>query len=267
MRNQTTVIIAGAVALVVAIALYMGAGGPTAESTDGVQAPQKARPAGAAQDQGAGQARMVPEGDDQGQGSDDRRARVQERLERLRSDSEQRRVDQVTAQKRDLPDLPKAKRDEADDEDNEPDPEDEELKQTILNDPDPEERASAVFMLSGAEDKDTLRVLMQAMDDSDAEVRLAVVEALGDYSEEISADVVTPALRDGDPEVRFEAVGVLGDMDTPEALEAVRGALNDEDPDVRELAEGIIEMAEDDSPKMPPAANKPAGAQKEQMKK
>ena len=70
-----------------------------------------------------------------------------------------------------------------------PDPDDledlEEARNTLLNNPDPDERVGAVLMLTGAEDAQTLSVLTDAMDDPGPEVRLAVVEALGDYSDDL----------------------------------------------------------------------------------
>lgn len=119
------------------------------------------------------------------------------------------------------------------------------LRDTIQNDPNPEERASAVFFLSGEDEKVVIPVLVDALNDPDAEVRLAVVEALGDYSDEITPDIVLPALNDPDPEVRFEALGVLGDMEGPAAHEAAQRMLNDPNDDVRDLAHGILEMNSD----------------------
>jgi len=258
MRNVSTFVIVGVLVVVVALALIIRAQRPQeADTTEGMRGPQgrlsskEAAPAGA-----RGEA-------DEQTAEASRRARVQERLERLRSDAEQRKLDSAAMEKRDLPILPtpRGEAGQKKEEEEEPDPEDEALKQTILNDPDPEERASAVFMLSGAEDQDTMRVLMKALEDPDAEVRLAVVEALGDYTDEISPDVLTPALNDSDPEVRFEAIGVLGDMDTPEALEKVRQAFNnDPEEDNRELAAGILDMA-DEGPAKPAAQGQPAAKQ------
>jgi len=122
----------------------------------------------------------------------------------------------------------------------------EELKTTLLTDPDPEERVGAVLMLTGAEGEAAWRLLADALQDPDAEVRLAVVEALGDYSDDIPPALLTPALNDADPEVRFEAYGILGDMENTEALNYVRNCLSDPDEDVRSLCEGILEFAEDE---------------------
>ena len=124
----------------------------------------------------------------------------------------------------------------------------EELKTTLLTDPDPEERVGAVLMLTGAEGEAAWRLLGDALQDPDPEVRLAVVEALGDYAEDIPPALLTPALNDADPEVRFEAYGILGDLESAEALALVRNGVNDPDEDVRALAEGIVDFADDDEP-------------------
>jgi len=120
------------------------------------------------------------------------------------------------------------------------------IENTLLNDPDPDERISAVFDASTLDDdREAVRILSAAMGDPDAEVRLSVVETLGDYTELLTVDLLSPALNDSDPEVRLEAVDILGDMETPEALAAVHAALNDPDEDVRDLAQEIVESAED----------------------
>jgi len=120
-----------------------------------------------------------------------------------------------------------------------------ELRETILNDPDPEERVGSILMLSGNEHPEAVATLLKAMGDRDKEVRLAAVEALGDYTEFLQPSVLGPALDDEDPEVRFEALGILGDMESVEAMEMVRRALDDPDEDVRALAEGILDYADE----------------------
>jgi hypothetical protein len=120
----------------------------------------------------------------------------------------------------------------------------EELRDVILNDPDPDERVGGILMLSGNEHPDAVNTLVKAMNDEDNEVRLAAVEALGDYTETLQPEVLVPALDDPDPEVRFEALGIIGDMETPRAMELVREALDDPDEDVRALAEGILDLSD-----------------------
>lgn len=232
MRGLTVAIVAGVVVVLVAAALYL-----RSEVTPEPEARPVARPAAPA---------SKPM---------ERSARVEERLGQLREDSEKRQggVGKIEPSKREMPTLTADQRaalerqasDE--DEDNDEDPEEmAQLKKTLLNDPDPEERIGAVLMLTGEEGPESLHMLLDAMSDPDAEVRLAVVEALGDRVEELSADTLTPALRDSDPEVRFEAVSILGDMENdPEAAQRVREAKNDPDEDVRELADGIDEMGDD----------------------
>lgn len=120
-----------------------------------------------------------------------------------------------------------------------------ELRETILNNPDPDERIGGILMLSGNEHPEAVATLLKAMGDRDKEVRLAAVEALGDYTEILQPSVLAPALDDEDPEVRFEALGIVGDMETPEAMDMVRRALDDPDEDVRALAEGILDYADE----------------------
>lgn len=186
----------------------------------------------------------------------ERSARVEERLSELRDDMEHRQAapGNLAPNRREVPTMSARKMeampvDQGDyDEDAEDPQEMEELKVTLLSDPDPDERVGAVLMLTGEEGPESLRMLLEAMDDPDPEVRLAVVEALGDRAEELSPSTLAGALRDPDAEVRFEAVSILGDMDNREAIDMVRSAMNDEDEDVRALAEGIDDFtdAEDD---------------------
>jgi HEAT repeat protein len=181
----------------------------------------------------------------------ERSARVEERLSELRDDFEHRQAapGNLAPNKREVPTMAARQRQVMEEEAVEGDDEDpqemDELKVTLLTDPDPDERIGAVLMLTGEEGPQSLRMLLEAMDDPDPEVRLAVVEALGDRSEEISPATLVPALRDPDAEVRFEAVSILGDMESPEALAMVRSARGDEDEDVRALAEGIEDFADE----------------------
>jgi hypothetical protein len=232
MRGLTVAIVAGVVVVLVAAALYL-------RSDVAPEPPPRpvARPAAPA---GAPGKPM------------ERSARVEERLGQLRDEAEKRQggVAKVAPDKREMPTMTddqraalERKADSTGDDDDEDPEEMAKLKQTLMNDPDPEERIGAILMLTGEEGPESLHMLLDAMSDPDAEVRLAVVEALGDRAEELSADTLTPALRDPDPEVRFEAVSILGDMDDdPEAKQMVKSAKSDPDPDVSELAGGIDEM-------------------------
>jgi HEAT repeat protein len=181
-----------------------------------------------------------------------RSARVEERLNELRSDFEHRQVEAVNPapSKRELPTREAREMvtgDADDDDEDAEDPEEmEELKEILRTNPDPDERIGAVLMLTGEEGPESLRMLLETMDDPDPEVRLAVVEALGDRAEELSPTVLDSAMKDPDAEVRFEAISILGDMETPEALQMVRSARTDPDDDVRALADGILDFADDE---------------------
>ena len=118
-----------------------------------------------------------------------------------------------------------------------------ELRDVILNDPDPDERVGALLMLSGNEHPEALSTIIRAIEDTNPEVRLAAVEALGDYSDTIEPGTFDRALDDPDAEVRFEAVSIIGDMESPDAYAMVRQALDDPDEDVRTLAQDILEEA------------------------
>jgi HEAT repeat protein len=181
---------------------------------------------------------------------------VEDRLGQLRAEYERRQIDVANpgASKREVPTAAAStkhmmERDEvameAGDE-LEDEQELAELRETLFNDPDPEERIGAILMLTGEEGPSSMAMLVEAMGDPDAEVRLAVVEALGDRSEELSPGTLAGPLADPDPEVRFEAVSILGDLEDPEAQAMVKAALNDPDEDVRALAEGILDFSEDD---------------------
>ncbi|MGD9762128.1 MAG: HEAT repeat domain-containing protein [Candidatus Binatia bacterium] len=183
-----------------------------------------------------------------------RRARVDDRLDRLRTEYDRRRVTaaQRRASKRPAPEAsggagspPGAPASASD----ELDPDEraalQALRHTLVNDPDPDERIGAALMLSADEGPASMRVLMEAVGDPDPEVRLAVVEALGDRAEELTPSALMQPLADQDPEVRFEAVSILGDMEDPEALQLVKGALEDPDDDVRALAAGILDFSDD----------------------
>ena len=253
MRGLTGILIGGALVVVVAVALYMRSGSAP-DQTASTQRAGTLAPAGGA---GAKPGGSLAGGGDAGDGS---RGRVADRLNQMRNDFEQRRLEAAngpgpnrriaptaSAKSKDMVD--NANKELAED-DGDDDPEEmEELRTTLFNDPDPDERIGAVLMLTGDEGPESMRMLIEAMDDPDPEVRLAVTEALGDRSDEINPDTLTKALNDKDAEVRFEAVSILGDMDdNPEAQQRVKAYLNDPDPEIRELAEGIVAMAENDEP-------------------
>jgi hypothetical protein len=120
------------------------------------------------------------------------------------------------------------------------------LRTTLLSDPDPDERSGAAFMLTGEEGPESLSMLLEAMGDPDPEVRRAVVEALDDRVDELSPETLSPAMQDPAPAVRLEAVNTLGDMaeENPAALQMVRAALNDPNAEVRALAASQIEESD-----------------------
>lgn len=230
MRGMTAAVIAGVVVVLIAAVMYMRSGNTAEPAPQEVSSlrPQPRAPL-----------------------AKERSARVEERLTELRDDGHRQMGSaNPPPNKREVPTMSAHKRAAMQDEDAEDDDEDpqemEELKHTLLTNPDPEERIGAVLMLTGEEGPESLRMLLDSMDDPDPEVRLAVVEALGDRSEEIGPDTLGPALRDPDAEVRFEAVSILGDMETPEARAMVETARHDEDDDVRALAEGIHDFDDDE---------------------
>jgi len=232
MRGMTAVLSAGAVIAIGALVFSLR-GSPAPPGSDGKRLPNQTR-------------------------VDPKPGRVQDRLSHLRDSFDrrqlrdrielpgsseagmERRPDVPTPSSRDIASLV----DEEGDYDKDDLDEVKELRDTILSDPDPEERIGGILMLSGNEHPEAVTTLLKAMGDRDKEVRLAAVEALGDYTEMLQPSVLAPALDDEDPEVRFEALGIVGDMETPEAMEMVRRALDDPDEDVRTLAEGILDYAD-----------------------
>lgn len=239
MRSMTTVIIAAAIVLVIAVGLLV-------QREDPAPSARETRPAAAAKPAGAGR-EQAP-----------RSARVEERLQRMREGSgsasgrEEKPVHQgemaaAPRMQEQRPDaLPTPRHVETDDEDSEDIEDEAKLAETIRTNPDPEERASAVFFLTGGESRTVVPVLLEALGDPDPEVRLAAVEALDDYSDDLKPETLVPALSDADPEVRFEALGVLLDMDDEDAIRPiVKKMLNDQDPDVRSLAEGGLDELDD----------------------
>ncbi len=236
MRSMTTVIIAAAVVLVLAVGWLVQREEPAPTAREG--RPAAAKKEGAARDQAP------------------RSARVEERLQRMREGSGEEKPahqgEMASAprlqEQRPEQKLPTQHHAAALDEDgDEEDPEDVEdeakLAETIRTNPDPEERASAVFFITGGESRTVVPVLLDALGDPDPEVRLAAVEALDDYSDDLKPETLVPALSDADAEVRFEALGVLGDMDDEAAVRDIaKKMLNDPDDDVRSLAEGILDM-------------------------
>jgi hypothetical protein len=253
MRSLTGVIIAGAIVLIIAVAvsLQMGPAGP--------QYPDASSPpGGAATGREPKLAAKAPASDAgaPGPAKNRRSARVEERLERLReADRDKVRVFTPSTRGQDLPQRelvmpPSAAGDPAQDYPEDLDDDEREefdsIKETLLNNPDPDERIGAILMLTGMEGEPAWRLLADSMQDPDAEVRLAVVEALGDYSDDLQPDILAPALNDADAEVRFEAYGILGDMESPEAMALVRSGLQDPDEDVRALAEGILDFSDEE---------------------
>jgi hypothetical protein len=251
MRFLTGAIIAGAIALIIAVAvsLQMGPSEPT------YQEPAPARQA--AVDRAAKPASGGGASSNAGASASDkaRSARVQERLNQMRA-NEGAHKEKVMAPSnrgqnlphRDVAMPPGAGKATEQKYPDDLDPDEyqdfDEIKDTLQNDPDPDERIGAILMLTGMEGEPAWRLLADSMQDPDAEVRLAVVEALGDYSEDIQPDILVPALNDADAEVRFEAYGILGDMESDEAMSLVRNGLQDSDEDVRALAEGILDFSD-----------------------
>ncbi len=238
MRGMTIAIIGIAVAVLIGIAVFMHGGNDPA-------------PFASAPGAAPGAAGSEP----RGSGGSMRSARVEDRLNQLRAEYERRDVNAANpaAREREVPTQPPAMREMVERVEREmeggedEDPEElAELRETLFNDPDPDERIGAILLLTGDEGPESMRMLIEAMDDPEAEVRVAVIEALGDRVEDFSPSLLNKPLRDPDPEVRFEAVSVLGDMEHPEALNLVRLALEDPDEDVRALAEGILDFSADD---------------------
>lgn len=259
MRPLSVAVVAGAVAVLGAVALYMRSGDADSDTRrfaragsgtrDFPQAPSRRIERGGARgDESGGQQR-----DDLGRSDDFGRRDSFGRRDRLASG--QLTASNPQPNKHDVPAVDPRRRAEQDDDgdsdDDDGDAEDpqemEELKQTLFSDPDPDERIDAVLMLTGDEGAESMRMLLEAMDDPDPEVRLAVVEALGDRSEELSAGSLNRAVRDPDSEVRFEAVSALGDIKTREARQMVEAATHDQDPDVADLARTILDDQNDDA--------------------
>ena len=246
MRGVTLAIIGAAVAVLLAIALFMRGGDET--PAPGADIGVAARPR-------AGTGPAANGGADANAG-DARNPRVQDRLGQLRADYEKRQADDnPVAGRREAPTASvkaeklreRAEKDLAVD-DSDDDPEElAEARDTLQNNQDPDERIGAILMLTGDEGPESMRLLMETLDDPDSEVRLAAVEALGDRVEELTPGLLAKPLSDPDAEVRFEAVSVLGDMEDPEALQLVKNALQDPDEDVRALAEGIMDFSDDNT--------------------
>lgn len=262
MRGVTLAVVGAAAVILLAIAILMRGGeeGPLPGADIGV-APRPRSGAGPVANMGTG-------GGAQASG-ETRSARVEDRLGQLRADYEKRMAQENPAvARRELPTASlKAERmrerarsalvvEDSDDDDPE---EIAEVRETLHNNQDPDERIGAILMLTGDEGPESMQLLLEAMDDPDPEVRLAVVEALGDRVEELTPGLLAKPLRDSDAEVRFEAVSVLGDMDDPEALQLVQTALQDPDEDVRTLAEGIMDFSDDSPDGDAPHAAQPAG--------
>ena len=263
MRFLTAAIVAGAIALVAVVAVFVHLD-QAPEVTVHVQGQGRDK----GQGEGQGQADARSAGRKEASTGGKHSARVQERLDRMHGNgSAAPRADAPRAANRmasdsaaaamknknkdmarhavGVPPTASAAALEPEDMDADELKEFNDLKTTLLTDPDPDERIGAVLMLTGTEGEAAWRLLADAMGDPDGEVRLAVVEALGDYSDDIPASLLTPALNDSDPEVRFEAYGILGDMESEEASTLVRNGMNDPDPEVRELVQGIIEFSAD----------------------
>jgi HEAT repeat protein len=252
MRFITGAIIAGAIALIIAVAvsLQMGPSEPAFQEAAPVRQAAVDRSAGPA----AGSSANAGAPDSANKA---RSARVEERLNQMRN-SEGGHKERVMAPSnrgqnlphRDVAMPPGAGKVTEEKYPDDLDPDEyqdfDEIKETLRNNPDPDERIGAILMLTGMEGEPAWRLLADSMQDPDAEVRLAVVEALGDYSDDIQPDVLVPALNDSDAEVRFEAYGILGDMESPEAMSLVRNGLQDSDEDVRALAEGILDFSDEE---------------------
>ncbi len=247
MRGLRVVVVAGAVVLLVAAVLYLRSGDTGSENAAAagglLRAPQAS-------------SRGLPKGPSMVQAPStgtEPAARVEDRLARLRDKFEHRPVAAANRppSKREVPALdPRIRaameRDVDADDDADEDPREMDgIRQTLLSDPDPDERVGAALMLTGEEGPESMRMLLEAMDDPDPEVRLAVVEALGDRAEELSPATLRAAIRDPNAEVRFEAVTVLGDIGNRDARKLVESAVHDQDGEVSDLARSLLEEDED----------------------
>ena len=248
MRGVTLAVVGAALVVLLAIAVLMRGGDDTTAETDIGMQPRPRAGAPSSASSGAGAAGGAGMGDS-------RSSRVEDRLNQLRADYDKRQAeDNPAAVQREAPTASLkaekmrelAERDMAVEESDEDPEEIAEVRDTLQNNQDPDERIGAILMLTGDEGPESMRLLMETMDDPDPEVRLAVVEALGDRVEELSPGLLAKPLRDPDAEVRFEAVSVLGDMEDPEALALVKDAMHDPDEDVRALAEGIMDFSDED---------------------
>jgi hypothetical protein len=246
MRGVTLAVVGAAAVVLLAIALLM-----RGDDDDGALAGS----VGVAPRPRRGAEGGMPAGGASGAG-DTRSSRVEDRLNQLRAEYSRRELDEgkPAALQREAPTASakaakmreRAEQELAADEESDDPEEIAEIRDTLLNNPDPDERIGAILLLTGDEGPQSMQLLMETLDDPDPEVRLAAVEALGDRVEELSPGLLVKPLRDPDPEVRFEAVSVLGDMEDPDALLLVKGAMEDPNEDVRALAEGIMDFADED---------------------
>src|SRR5215468_8480041 len=134
MRGLSAAVIAGVAVLLIAGALYLRRGTPPVET-----APPPAPPAAAARPQPKAPPKSM-----------ERSARVEERLSELRNDFDQKQVGAApnpAPNKREVPTMAGGRHREAEASDDDADAEDpdemDQLKQTLLTNPDPEERIGA----------------------------------------------------------------------------------------------------------------------------
>jgi HEAT repeat protein len=116
-----------------------------------------------------------------------------------------------------------------------------EVRNTLVNDPDPDERVNALSQLD-FDHPDALDVVVQALSDRDPEVRMAALEELWANTDEPPLDILNVVLDDPDPEVRAEAVRMISDSEDVLAEDLLRQALGDADEDVRSEAADALDI-------------------------
>lgn len=113
----------------------------------------------------------------------------------------------------------------------------------LENDPDPEVRRNAAWILGRQRDPRIVPPLIAAIQDPDETVRVRAAEALGTRKESGVIPALTAALSDESVDVRAKAARSLGYIKQPAAVPPLLTALADEATDVRaQAAESLGEL-------------------------
>lgn len=109
----------------------------------------------------------------------------------------------------------------------------------------PQERISALRVLTSVDSAEALPALAQALSDADVGVKSAAIEFLASLGGPEALQLLDQALQDPDPAIRLAIVQLLGQRGDTDSITQVYKALSDPNDAVRVLASSFISQLEE----------------------